>query len=52
MESDSLLASLATFLRLPLTHQEEKIRGFVPLTDLSEALEPEGGHLFALFSTT
>lgn len=52
MESDSLLASLATFPCLPLTHQEEKVRGFFPVTDLSEALEPEGGHLFALFSIT
>lgn len=45
MESDSLLASLAALPCPPLTHQEGKVRAFVFLTDLSETLDPEGGHL-------
>lgn len=43
MESDSLLASLATISCPPLTDQEGEVRAIVHLTDLSETLEPEGG---------
>lgn len=45
MESDSLLASLATLPCPPLIHQGGEVKVFVLLTDLSETLEPQGGHL-------